>query len=441
MNIQTDRARIPSGSSSVRYLTIAITAPARERRRARPAVHAALVLDRSGSMAGRKIDMARQAVAHAVRLLDDRDRLALVCYDTEIDVLLGATAATAEAKKLALARLRAIDARGGTDLCGGWLRGAEELTARATAAPTAAAAASDAAETSDADAPIRRVLLLSDGQANEGETNPDVLARHAADLRARGVATSTFGLGADFDEQLMSRLAIEGGGHFYFIEQPAQIADILTSELGETLDVVARDARVVISGDPGVGIACLNDLPVETIHDPVTGRDEVHVRLGDLVSAQEVTMAVAVGCPERPEGGQVTIGVRLADRDAVLFPQPLPIEWQAVDAEANRAQPVNAAVIVEAARLMAERARAAALEANRRGDFAKATAILKDAARELRALGAGIGEVDALASELEGEQVEFNQPLAPLAIKARHFASYSVAWSRGRAGKARKRVS
>ncbi len=432
MNIQTDRARIPSGTSSVRYLTIAITAPARERRRARPAVHAALVLDRSGSMAGRKIDMARQAVEHAVRLLDNRDRLALVCYDTEIDVLLGATSATPEAKKLALARLRTIDARGGTDLCTGWLRGAEELTAPATATPPTEAGAG---------APLCRVLLLSDGQANQGETNPDVLARHAADLRAKGIATSTFGLGADFDEQLMSRLATEGGGHFYFIDQPAQIPDVLSSELGETLDVVARDARVVISGEPGVGIGCFNDFAVETIHDPVTGRDDVHVRLGDLVSGQDVEIAVAVGCPARPAGGHVAIGVRLTDRDGVLFPQPLPIEWQAVDEAANAAQPVNPAVILDVARLMAERARATALEANRRGDFAAAVAMLKTAAADLRGLGAGIREVDALALELEGEYVEFNQPLAPLAMKARHFASYSLARSRGPAGKARKRVS
>ncbi len=435
MNIQTDRARIPSGSSSVRYLTIAITAPARKGRRARPAVHTALVLDRSGSMAGRKIHMARQAVEHAVRLLDDRDRLALVCYDTDIDVLLGATAATPEAKRLALARLRTIDARGGTDLCAGWLRAAEELRSGTTAAPATPA------ESDDESASLCRVLLLSDGQANEGETNPDVLARHAVNLRAQGIATSTFGLGADFDEQLMSRLATEGGGQFYFIEEPAQIADVLASELGETLDVVARDARVVLAGEPGVTFSCFNHFPTETIHDPVTGRDEVHVRLGDLVSGQEVEIAVSVGCPARPAGGQVAIGVRLADPDGVLFPQPLPIEWQAVDGAADAAQPVNPAVVVEVATLLAGRARAAALYENRRGAFKDAVALLQKAAAALRVLGAGIPEVDALASGLEGEYVEFNQPLLPLAMKARHFAAYSLARSRGPAGKARKRVS
>jgi len=87
---------------------------------------------------------------------------------------------------------------------------------------------------------------------------------------------------------------------------------------------------------------------------------------------------------------------------------------------------------------MAERARAAALEANTRGDFANAATILKAAATDLRALGAGIREVDALASELEGEQAEFAQPLAPLAMKARHFMRYSLARSRGPAGKAKR---
>ena len=119
MNIQTDRALVPAGSTAERFLAITITAPVRETKTDRPTVNVALVLDRSGSMAGRKIEMARKAVEHAVRLVNERDRLALICYDTEIDTLLGATAATPEAKELALSRLRQIDARGSTDLAEG----------------------------------------------------------------------------------------------------------------------------------------------------------------------------------------------------------------------------------------------------------------------------------------------------------------------------------
>ena len=105
MNIQTDRALVPAGATVVRYLVVTVTAPSRPRRGDRPSVHIALVLDRSGSMGGRKLDLAKKAVGHAVQLLNEHDRLAVVCYDDEIDTLLGATAASAEAKTLVTSRL------------------------------------------------------------------------------------------------------------------------------------------------------------------------------------------------------------------------------------------------------------------------------------------------------------------------------------------------
>ena len=289
-----------------------------------------------------------------------------------------------------------------------------------------------------ADTALRRVLLLSDGRANQGETNPDMLARHAADLRAKGIATSTFGVGADFDEVLMSRLATEGGGHFYFIEQPAQIPDFLTSELGEALEVVARDARLVIAGGPGGEIGCLNEFPVETING--AGGQELHVRLGDLVSAQELTVGIAVRCHAGAAGDSAYITVRLADRDQVLFPQPMPIEWRVADESADAAQPVNVDVLVEVATLLADRARAAALEANRRGDFEQASGILKAAAAELRMLGAHLPRIETLAAELEAEQEEFSVAMAPMTRKSRHFASTNALRSRSGEGKAKKRA-
>jgi Ca-activated chloride channel family protein len=420
VNIQTDRAFVPAGTATVRYLTVTITAPARERRADRPVAHVALVLDRSGSMAGRKLDMAKKAVEHAVRLLNDRDRLALVCYDDEIDTLLTATQATTEAKTLALSRVRATDARGSTDLSGGWLKGASEI---------------GASEPGNAST-VTRVLLLSDGLANRGERDPEALARHAADLRARGITTSTFGLGADFDETLMSRLATDGGGHFYFIEQPVQIPDFFTSELGEALDVVARDARLVLGGDDTVQVSCLNDLPFEARRSEAGA---AHVRLGDLVSAQETTVVVAVQCPALAVGERAVVTLRLADRDGALFAQPMPVEWRATSADADATQPVNTDVLVEVAKHLAERARADALDANRRGDFDAAKDRLKTTAEALRALAPGVREVEALAAELETEQAEFSAQMDPIALKKRHFASYNVAYSRSVEGKAKRR--
>src|SRR5687768_16883649 len=155
MDIQTDRALVPAGAPSVRSCTVPITpptpAPAGEAgdKAARPVASVALVIDRSGSMAGSKIGMAKKAVTHAMRLLHERDRLAVVCYDHDVDVLLAASPAGAEAKTLAASRLRALDARGNTDLSAGWRAGAEQVGVQLPA----------------------KVMLLTDGLANQGETD------------------------------------------------------------------------------------------------------------------------------------------------------------------------------------------------------------------------------------------------------------------------------
>jgi Ca-activated chloride channel family protein len=407
LDIQTDRALVPANTDVTRYLTVTLTAPDPGRRTDRPSLNVAFVIDRSGSMAGHKFEMATKAVEQAIRLLDERDRFALVCYDHEVQTLVASAPATAETKALALQRLRALDARGNTDLCGGWMRGAEEVG-------------------------TGRVLLLSDGLANNGETNPDVLARKSAELRGKGIATSTFGVGADFDEALMSRLATDGGGHFYFVERPAQIPDFLTSELGDSLQVVARDARVIVDGGPGVEVTTLNEFPVETLPDGT------HVRLGDLVAGQTVTVVLASRVQARPMGAETALTVRLADRDQALFPQPMSVEWRVASAADDTAQPIGVEVLVAVATQLAARARAAAVDANRRGGYADAARILAQAAAAIRALAPGVRQIEAIAAELDQHEQQYNQPMSAMELKQAHFAAYSVSHSRDSQGKSRK---
>ena len=415
MNIQTDRALLPANDASTRYLIATITAPKSGRTSERPALNVALVLDRSGSMAGSKLDLAKRAVAQAIAVLDERDRVAVVCYDNEVDTILGSTAAGAEAKALANSRLSNIDARGNTDLSGGWQRGVDEVGV-------------DAAWSS-----LKRVLLLSDGLVNAGETNPDVLAARAAALRAQGIATSTFGLGADFDEVLMSRLATEGGGPFYFIEHPAQIPDILTSELGDALDVVARDARLVIHGGAGVEVVPMTGHRVEA-----HGAD-VHIRFGDMVSEQQITVVVALRWLPRPIGVSAGVTLRLTDTSGVLFPQPMPVDFEVVDVVRDRAQPINVAVLIAAAQQISAMARELATKANRQGDFHGAGEVLARAAAEIRALASGTPALERIARELEEQESHFVMAMSPMALKQAHFVSYSERTSRDARGRARRR--
>jgi Ca-activated chloride channel family protein len=434
MHIQSDRALIPSGSPSTRFLSVTVSAPAApapvpsdQARAARPGANVSLVLDRSGSMGGRKIELARQAVSHAIRLLNDRDHLGLVVYDHAVETLLECMPATNAAKRQALGALAAIDARGSTNLAEGWFTGARALggiPARGTA-PDATGPVPGAGR-------VSRVLLLTDGLANQGVVDHDELTKAAARLRAEGINTSTFGLGADFDEELLTSIATEGGGHFYFIEQPEQIPDLLASELGEVLEVVARDVVFEVRAGTGASVAVLNPLPVEQ------DGDVTRVRLGDFVSEQEVTLLLAVACDARAEGERAWVDCRVRDREATLHPEPMRVEWTTVAAEHERNQPVNRDVVLAVARMLAEGARAQALAANRRGMFTEASLALHDVAGQIDRLGGDDSAVQALARVLLDEEGTFARRMDPMELKMRHFASYQVAYSREE-GKARKR--
>src|SRR4029079_4646411 len=123
-----ERPALPTGDGAA-TLMIRIVAPVMPERApaSRPSVDLAFVIDRSGSMAGRPIELAKQAVSQAAGMLDRRDRAALVVYDDHIDVihpLLPVEARTRNELRLGLAQ---VDARGSTNLCDGWLTGCREL--------------------------------------------------------------------------------------------------------------------------------------------------------------------------------------------------------------------------------------------------------------------------------------------------------------------------
>ena len=165
-------------------MLVTFVAPNEPPRAERLPVNVALVLDRSGSMSGaRKFVLAREAVEQALRMLHPSDRFALIVYDDQVDVLARSTHATPDAKRRALDALRDVEPRGSTDLCSGWMRGCQEIA------------------THLADEGICRALLITDGLANVGTQDSATLARHAGELRRRGIATSTFGVGEDFDER------------------------------------------------------------------------------------------------------------------------------------------------------------------------------------------------------------------------------------------------
>jgi hypothetical protein len=295
-------------------------------------------------MGGAKIRLAKQAAEEAIARLHDDDRFAIVVYDDKIDVVVPGTLATPDARRTALERLREIEARGSTNLGEGWLRGAEQVALALSAEG------------------VNRCLLLTDGLANVGITDRDALARHAGELRARGVSTTTFGVGEDFDEVLLQAMASAGGGHFYFIATPASIRDHITSEVGETLEVAARGVTLEISAAEGVRVESLSPYPVRE------GRGRTEVVLGEFSSEERVEVVLRLNFPYGEIGRTTGALFSLTDRDGVMRGEAK-LSWAYADNAANDHQERDRVVDRAVARIFAARARQEAVGRNRHGDF------------------------------------------------------------------------
>jgi Ca-activated chloride channel family protein len=422
VTVRPDRRFIRTGDRSNRFLLIEVEAPAAEHRPSgRPPVNLAFVLDRSGSMGGPKIATARDAVEEAINRLRPDDRFAVVAYDDQIEVVAESSLASSDARRRAVDALRRIDARNSTNLGDGWLRGCEQVSRHL------------------AENGVNRTLLLTDGLANVGMTDPAELQGHAAELRRRGVSTSTFGVGADFDERLLQAMADAGGGHFYFIESAAQIRDHITGEVGESLDVVARDVKVRIGVPEGVSVESLS--PVATERRSTSAGSETLLSLGDLISGQRVSLVVRLNFPHGTLGQSVPVDVGIADRDGVFAggaAQTAAVAFDYADDRQNDLQSRDRDVDRAVARTFAAKVRLEALDLNRRGMFREASARLGAVAKRIRDYAAGDDELLRIVAELETDRPTMAAPMAAMASKAAFFASVNEVHSRTPQGRARR---
>ena len=230
---------------------------------------------------------------------------------------------------------------------------------------------------------MHRVLLMSDGHANQGVTDREELRRHAGELARRGVATWTFGFGSDFDEDLMEGIALAGGGQSFYVESPAQIRDHITSAIGEALDVVARGVELRIQAPEGVLVE-----PLSLFRSHRTG-DTTIVELGDLVSDQQLRLVLKVNFPFGQNGLPIGIRIGLADQDGAMAIPPTEVAFEYADGRTNDAQRREHEVDREVARLYAARARKEATQLNRHGDFSAANRLLQGVARRIRRVRRG----------------------------------------------------
>lgn len=310
----------------------------------------AIVIDRSRSMKGQRMQNALAAARGMIARLQDGDTVSVVVYNTESTVLVPPTRVTAQSRADLGLQLRTIEARGHTCIsCG--VEAGLDLLARGEGA-------------------VSRMLLLSDGQANTGVRDVGGFERLAERARSRGVSISSLGVDVDYDERLLLAVAQASNGRHYFVRDPAGLGRVFDEELQSLQRTVASDVEAVIDLGPGIEVTQVFDRAFTR-----RGRALV-VPFGAFAAGDRKSLLLEVQVPRGTEGLREVADVKLRYRDLTTDPQSEgACEGQLavrLTADAGAVSPLDPLVETRLARAETAAALREANEAFAAGDFAAA---------------------------------------------------------------------
>jgi Ca-activated chloride channel family protein len=262
---------LKAGEKQLVWMRVGLTGFHLKRDGERAPVNVAIVLDRSGSMQGEKIQRAREAAIGALDLLRPDDIVSIIAYDSDVNVLVPATKLTDKEEVASI--IRAIQPGGNTALFGGVSKGAAEVRKFMD------------------DKHVNRIILLSDGLANVGPSAPGELGDLGASMKKENISVTTLGLGLGYNEDLMVQLAGKSGGNHQFIENASELADIFRHEFDDVLSVVAQSVDVQIEIPEGIR-------PVRVLGNAadINGQSVI-TRLSQVYSDQQKHVVVEVEIP------------------------------------------------------------------------------------------------------------------------------------------------
>lgn len=241
-----DRGAVHVGGDGIVNLELVATgAELPERTEIRRPTDVVVVLDRSGSMGGDPMTKALAAIRELVAQLGREDRFSLVTYSNGAEIAIPLARASEGARSAWNARLGSIGAGGGTDMSAGLDR-AHELVTRTREAGRMA-----------------RIVLLSDGHANQGDATPEGLSRRSGRAVSGEYVLSTVGVGEGFDERLMTRLADAGTGNFYYVPNVEILAGIFADEFESARQTIASALEIRIETPAGIEVLDAAGYPIE----------------------------------------------------------------------------------------------------------------------------------------------------------------------------------
>lgn len=254
-------------------------------------VNLSIVLDRSRSMEGSRMQNALEGARGMIRRLEPGDTVSVVTYNTDTEVLVPMTTIDEDSRARVLFSLRDVEARGHTCISCGIEAGLREM-ARGGAG-------------------VSRMMLLSDGEANAGIRDVEGFRALAERAYAEDVTISSLGVDVDYNAQVMLAIAQASNGGHHFVENPSDLAGVFDKELADLVKTVANDARVEIE--------LASRVQLLEVYDRSFRRegDRIVVPLGAFAAADEKTVLLRVRVPGADPGLHEVASVRMTYDDLV----------------------------------------------------------------------------------------------------------------------------
>lgn len=399
------RAAICHDVSAPFELLLRLQAPAEDFPNIQPSpLNLALVIDRSGSMSGREIIEAKRCAQMLLDRLGKNDKVAVVQYNSIVDNLLELMPALV-AQPLARIKLEGITAEGGTALHGGWLQGAELL------APDVA------------NERLSRVILLSDGQANEGLTNTATICEQVEQLASAGVTTTTVGLGEGFNETLMTGMARAGRGGAHYGERAQDLAEAFEAELELMKHLAWKSVHLRIHSSEKIRV--INDYPNQ---DGTWQLPSIAVGAEAWVLLR-MPMSVAARMASSTQKQWMQIEALDCDGGIHTFEIPFPA-LPSVDQTTYKMMNEDELVIRRGNELKAAEIQSTAARAARNGDWSQVKSLinqLEDLGKDHPWIAASIDflqellrnrDIERMSKEMAYKSVSFSQRLSDIDEKA-----------------------
>lgn len=283
--------KLASGRTAETFLHLDLHAASEAVPTDSPPLDLSIVLDRSKSMEGRRMENAMAAARGMIGRLRTGDTVSVIAYNTTSETLVPPTTIDERTRTDVMLGLRSIEARGNTCIsCG-----VEDAMAVIGRRPGA----------------VKKILLLSDGEANAGIRDAEGFLALAERARGMDTTVSSIGVDVDYNEQLMLAVAQGSNGRHYFVESPSGLPQIFDDELRSLVETVASAAEVELELEPGVEMVEVLDRTFE--------RDGglVRVPLGTFARGDSKSVLVRLRVNRADAGDRPIASVRLRYRDLV----------------------------------------------------------------------------------------------------------------------------